>query len=366
MTTYWLSMHLQYACRHSGACCTAGWSIPVERARLAPLRVLRPDRKWLIPAADAPPEMAGVLANDRDGRCVFYARQQRGVPAGGCEIHHELGHAALPSACQHFPRECLIDPRGVFVTLSHYCPTAASLLFSHTGPVTIVEGPPVLPIGDPEGLDARDVLPPLLRPGLLMDHAAYNAWETHLVKSLTSSDDEPEQLLMALDHDARSLCTWRPRDGALVDVIGALADRVEPAAPPALDWTCERHLFVSALASRATGSSSEYPDHAEPNWNQRVARGWRAHGEVINRFLAAHAFAAWMAYQGSGAVSHITRLRLVLAVLRAECIRSCVHEDGELDARLLTHAIRQTDLLIVHLIDRARLAARLCGDYPVD
>ena len=68
-----------------------------------------------------------------------------------------------------------------------------------------------------------------------------------------------------------------------------------------------------------------------------------------------------MAYQGSGAVSHITRLRLVLAVLRAECIRCCVHEDGELDARLLTHAIRQTDLLIVHLIDRARLAARLCG-----
>ena len=119
---------------------------------------------------------------------------------------------------------------------------------------------------------------------------------------------------------------------------------------------------MSALASRATYTWREYPDHAETNWNQRVARGWRAHGQVINRFLAAHAFAAWMAYQGSGAVSHITRLRLVLAVLRAECIRCCVHEDGELDARLLTHAIRQTDLLIVHLVDRASLTARLCGD----
>ncbi|MGE5360921.1 MAG: hypothetical protein ACM3NQ_18035, partial [Bacteroidales bacterium] len=25
-----LSIHAHYSCRHSGACCTAGWPIPVE------------------------------------------------------------------------------------------------------------------------------------------------------------------------------------------------------------------------------------------------------------------------------------------------------------------------------------------------
>jgi hypothetical protein len=312
-----------------------------------------------VPASDAPSDVAGVLASDRDGRCVFYARHEGESAAGGCEIHRTLGPAALPSACQHFPRECLIDPRGVSVTLSHYCPTAASLLFSHAGPVTIVEGPPVLTSGDPEGLDARDVLPPLLRPELLMDHAAYHAWETHLVKSLTSSDNEPEQVLMALDHDARTLCAWRLQDGALTDVIDALAAHIGRGTALDPDWACEQQLFASAVDSLVTHTWSEYPGHAEATWHQRVARGWRAHRQVINRFLAAHAFACWMAYEGSGVVSHITRLRLVLAVLRAESIRRCVHEDGELDARLLTHAIRQTDLLIVHLVDRARLAAQL-------
>src|SRR5262245_18687256 len=36
MPIYALSIHAGYACQRSGACCKAGWSIPVE----APLRVL--------------------------------------------------------------------------------------------------------------------------------------------------------------------------------------------------------------------------------------------------------------------------------------------------------------------------------------
>ena len=32
--TYWLSMHVPYHCRHIGVCCTSGWDIPIERARV--------------------------------------------------------------------------------------------------------------------------------------------------------------------------------------------------------------------------------------------------------------------------------------------------------------------------------------------
>jgi hypothetical protein len=56
----------------------------------------------------------------------------------------------------------MIDPRGVHVTLSHYCPTAAALLFDHHGPIEVVEGPSPVPLLEtPEGLDARESLPPV-------------------------------------------------------------------------------------------------------------------------------------------------------------------------------------------------------------
>ncbi|MEZ5288117.1 MAG: hypothetical protein R2712_25640 [Vicinamibacterales bacterium] len=45
----------------------------------------------------------------------------------------------------HFPFVCAIDPRGVHVTLSHYCPTAARMLFDETAAPTVVEGRPSPP-----------------------------------------------------------------------------------------------------------------------------------------------------------------------------------------------------------------------------
>ena len=67
----------------------------------------------------------------------------------------------LPSACRHFPRVYLRDARGDLLTLSHFCPTAASLLFE-PGPVGVIDAPRPLALDEPiEGLDAREVLPPL-------------------------------------------------------------------------------------------------------------------------------------------------------------------------------------------------------------
>jgi hypothetical protein len=75
----------------------------------------------------------------------------------------------------------LSDSRGVFITLSHFCPTAAALLLDDRE-ITIVEAPASLSLnGAVEGLDATGVLPPLLGPGMLTDADGYTAWEREAV-----------------------------------------------------------------------------------------------------------------------------------------------------------------------------------------
>ncbi len=146
----WLNFHAGYACRDSGMCCSSGWPIPVERSRVAaieaaitrdtiPLRVV----PWLVHDEGSPEDVAGTLGLRPNSHCVFF---EAGRP--GCAIHD-----IKPAGCAHFPYVCLIDQRGVHVTLSHFCPTAASMLFEHDGPIAIVEGPAPIP-GD---LEARMV-----------------------------------------------------------------------------------------------------------------------------------------------------------------------------------------------------------------
>jgi len=123
--TFWLNFHVAYACRHSGECCSSGWPIPVESDRVIPIRSLagRHDDSWLIRDANAPEDVAGTLALQDNGHCVFHG-------AGGCGAY-----AARPASCAHFPYVCLIDQRGVPVTLTHYCSSGAPMVFPGSGPV---------------------------------------------------------------------------------------------------------------------------------------------------------------------------------------------------------------------------------------
>jgi hypothetical protein len=316
--TYWLSFHASYACRHSGACCSSGWEIPLEKQQVPAIagaiaagRIVAPVA-WLRPADSAPDDVAGVLTLGERGHCIFHG--------DGCAIHSALGHAAMPAACQHFPRVVLIDARGVFVTLSHYCPTAASMLLEDDGPVSIVNGPPALPDGaTPEGFDARDALPPLRSPRLLMDLESYSAWERDLVDALAHSD-APEEVVNALLGQTVAI-----DDGELFEIARA----------------CVPAPYAETIPGPA-------PSERRPTirWPARV-EGWPR--RVEGRFLAAHAFACWMAYQGNGLVSIAIYLRLVSAVLRTELARQ----------RSVIDAIRQSDLLLRHLIDRDALVARI-------
>ena len=179
---FWLNFHVDYACRRSGACCVSGWPIPVERDRVPRIQQLSRRADWLVPTIGAPDDVAGKLVLGPSGHCVFHGDR-------GCEVY-----PTRPASCSHFPYVCLIDPRGVHVTLSHYCPTAAAMLFDHDGPIEIVEGPaPPTGLDIPEGLDARESLPPLASPARLMSFDEFSTWEEDAVRTI-SADMAPQHL----------------------------------------------------------------------------------------------------------------------------------------------------------------------------
>jgi hypothetical protein len=385
--TYWLNFHLAYACRHSGACCTAGWPIPVahhEVLRIQATSGVRPrqaSRTWLLRAADAPAGIEGTLARRSDRACVFHAPDVRNEglvqnPSGpGCHIH-----AARPSSCVHFPYLCLIDARGVHVSLSHYCPTAAALLFEHTGDIAIVEGPPpVAGIAVPEGLDARESLPPIADADA--DHAdcaeglqrrrsdALPARRGDTVLSSRPSTTNgvlPRRgtrraasyfgaapfgrrarrlRLMSYDEFSaweraavrRTIATER-RGGEFSSAELRLFEFARGAVPPPLTW------------QRA-------PADIECVWRDLVADRWPAFTPVINRYLAAKLFASWAAYLGDGLPAVRRSADIAHAVLRVEAARHCREAGRGLDAVLLKAAIRQSDLLLVHYADARVLSS---------
>lgn len=359
-------MHARYACRHRGACCTSGWPIPLEASRVASVQRAIDDGRigapasWLSASASG-----GLLAIDEHTRCVF-RRDER------CSIHGMLGPGALPSACQHFPRVVLIDRRGTFVTLSHYCPTAAALLFDDRDPPTIVEGPPALPDGSmPEGLDARDAWPPLLTRRTLMDHESYDLWEAHMIRTLGA--DPPEVALARLEEDVVRIEQWRHSEGPLLDAVRAVVGR--PAldsvrageGPPLQDSeegtaALQRGRAIFDLVRGAVHPPLAWPDapsQLDSVWRAMVSPGWPLFAPVIGRYLAAHAFASWVAYQGASLRAVVRLIRAALTVLEVETARVCIKVGRPLDRTSLLEGVRQSDLLLVHYADRQALADAL-------
>jgi hypothetical protein len=197
-----------------------------------------------------------------------------------------------------FPRSILIDARGTFVSLSHFCPTAAALLFQDAPPAVIVDAPASLvDVGPLDGLDAREAWPPLLRPGVLMDLESYGAWERLGVELLTREGVAPATALASLEDVAARIASWTPADGPLVHRV---RDAFGVVAPP-----------IGVLA----------PSDA-----------------AVKRWLAARLFACWIAYQKDGLAAIAGYLRSCFVTFAAERAR----DDNALEA------IRRTDLRIMH------------------
>lgn len=337
-----------------------GWPITLEPE---PARALSAHfgarRGQLFVPADTP--LSGPapvrLTLAPDGRCVCHD----GDPVRACAIHSDLGEAALPVPCRHFPRVVLRDGRGLRITLSHFCPTAAATLFD-PAPLAVVAAPGRLTLnGEAQGLDATAVLPPLLRPGMLMDLEAYGHWEDQAVRVLGDEALTPLAALARVAAVTASLSTWTPAGGPLaaaVDAAFAGTPRAEATRPPA-PKTDARCL---ALAIDAVPAGLDRPAALDPTATHSVALElWARHDAAVRRYLAARIFGSWFAYDGHGVTAVLAAAALAGAVLRCEIVRRL---DAGLDSSraLFIDAVRATDLLLVHLADHRVLARRLDTD----
>lgn len=330
-----LALHASYGCRDSGACCTAGWPIPIEPANLARAEQAAHSGRLRSPAGATPlferpphaPDEAPALVAVHQGACVFYRRDG----AARCALHRALGHAALPLACRQFPRVSVQDPRGTSITLSHYCPTAASLLEADGG-LRIEEDPPAFPAGgEYVGLDVRQALPPLLRPDMLMDWNAWWQWERESIALIDAASSSHEAL--ARLHDAvEHVRTWRPSDGALGDRVTTAFARARLVAPRS-DAPADADALVAAVVDAIPAELRDTRSMA--------LRAVAVEADTRRRFLAAHAFANWTAHLGQGLRTWLRSLEAADVLLRRGL------------------AVRDVDLWIRHLADPNVLAARL-------
>jgi Fe-S-cluster containining protein len=333
-----LNFHAAYRCRHSGDCCRAGWPIPFSREENARVDALRLVER---PFDDGGEGLATVARRQPDGGCVFFEPEGR-----LCSIHRAAGEGALPVTCRMFPRIVLKDARGTFLTLSHYCPTAAALLLEGDEPPDVVDAPPsLIPAGELEGLDASDAWPPLLRPHVLMDHESYALWERRAIAVLARADLMPWHALDAIASATTVLTAWSPREGELRDAVnGAFDDtRLRPTPDIEPDVSLAR-LVLRAVPPEMRPRS---PCIGDASVDLDVARPY---GSVINRWLAARLFGTWIAYQADGLDALVRYLRACLSVLLVEMGREC----------RFVEAIRRSDYLLVHLADSQRLA-EVCG-----
>ena len=318
--------------------------IPAVRATFGP--VLEPD--------------GAVLRIASDGSCVLFRRADEVRPAR-CALHQSHGHDALPAACRHFPRIYLHEDDVTRVSLSHYCPTAASLLFDETEP-HIADAPHALaPPEDREGLDARGALPPLLRPDMLMDVRSYAAWEAEGV-SLLATPGTADRALSRVSGYAEASRGWRPSYGPLIEYVRSAAARggVESRSATARQPGMWRRWHDVARASMHEGLTHDAPPQDLEELDRTfVAARWDDFSGPLRRYLAGRLFGSWVAYQGRGVRSVVASLACALGVVRVEAARQCAAADSALSASLLLQAIRQADLLLIHKADRGRLALLL-------
>jgi len=329
-----LSFHASYRCRQTGRCCAAGWPIPVEINRLNALRTAVANGR-LTPRLsgdafevrdDAPPEMPAMLARP-DGLCIFFDGPDR----PGCRIQASLGHDALPLACRQFPRIAVRDPRGASVTLSHYCPTAAALLDTD-GHVRIVTDAAGFPAGgEYVGLDASRALPPLLRPDMAMDWDSWCDLERRAValigNGVDTLDADMARLRDAVDHVRQ----WTPGDRSLRETV-ADAFRRDATIGPRFDGAAALGAVHCAIPDALRPSAPVRPESAGPMTTS-----------TLRRFVAAHAFANWMAYLALD-------LRVWMASVDAAFLLA---SDG--------WQAGDIDLLVRHLADPHELARELGG-----
>ena len=291
------------------------------------------------------------VARDNNGSCVFFEQD------GGrlCVIHRDAGADALPSACRHFPRTFLRDSRGTFVSLSHFCPTAATLLVG-PAPLDVVDATALM-IGEPiEGLDARDALPPLLRPGLLCDAEGYSAWERAAIAELGRADIGWQAALDRIAAATEGVRMWQPGRRSLASHVKAVFENeAEHVTAPSLSQE-ELVMLVWRLTEGRVPNDIAPLDAFEDRWREHAGHAFDRYDAPMKNYIAARLFANWIAYQGRGLRSVVQWVRAAGALVRHHALRRALEFGRPPRPDDFIEAVRMADLLLLHVIDTQAFA----------
>ena len=208
-----------------------------------------------------------------------------------------------------------------------------------------------------EFLDAREAWPPLLRPGVLAGLGAYDAWEARVLQAFLQPVVDGRPLAETMGDLVRWtdwVRDWRPADGALEVRVGRpWRARRGPAAhspgPTAisnlLDDLISRVPAPWRPASWPAGLTDAFLDGKPLSRRQAEA--------AVGRYLATRLIGSWVAYQGSGFRSVVASLVSAHAVVTEALLRTT---EAAPTFGHLTTALRATDWLLLHLLDRQEWA----------
>jgi Fe-S-cluster containining protein len=359
VTTFCLDIHARYQCRHAGACCES-WSVPAEPRVVELVRTRKVRRSGIegdmfVSSLESGEPQEWMVARDGRGDCVFFDRDAGRL----CVIHRDLGPDALPSACRHFPRKVVIDPRGVLISLTHFCPTAAATLLTR-GELAIVEAFPPLKLDPPtEGLDARDALPPLVRPGLLCDIQGYDAWERSALTVFADADHDFATCLDIVAAATESIRTWRPDTASLADRV-ATDFQTARSSHQTHDWSSSRAIArLRSLTMGQVGDDLLPIESFDDKWNDYPGRRLAWFDAGMKKYLGARLFANWIAYQGRGLRTIVEWLRTCAALVGHELLRQTNGSTSPPDVATFIEAVRSADLLLLHVLDSASFARQV-------
>jgi hypothetical protein len=188
---------------------------------------------------------------------------------------------------------------------------------------------------------------------MLMDFDGYGAWEACAVERLDSAESDAGTTLCALDAIAREIREWSPGKESLREAVTrAMRSSSEPYAADDNEEDIRRHALAVASVPHGLecASGNEHLALRHPD----ITPLWREFDAVVRRYLAAKLFASWWPYLGLDLVAVVFAIRVHAAVLRVSLGRRLLR--GETGACAMREAIRDTDLLMVHLSDSRALA----------
>jgi hypothetical protein len=198
---------------------------------------------------------------------------------------------------------------------------------------------------------------------VILGWEAHIRWEAQAVETLGRQDLEPETAVALLEARAEAARAWTTDQGPFdAHLERCLAETATRSAGAVLS-TGECHEAWRTVAGCVPPG---HPLPAPPTSLPREAgdavgdgKRWGPWGAPVRRWLAARAFASWLAQQGEGLRTTARGLRLALGVLGAEVRRGGAEGAPALDRTALLEAFRRADLLLLHLADPVVLARRL-------